>query len=1036
MGVMSVLKWLRKDIGYRDRRRQSLSEKQPIFPNESYRNALQAFMDRRRFSSSIIETGVGGNNILNVNDVSLLTDSTVNDMEKDKDIENDCKISQEEDSLLLLDVPHVPASEIFEIGSVAGTEDRYLELIYAEWENTRISLKRQTHPECRNAVKADMEILTKIRHPNVLMLMALTQTEEHGLISILEPVDCTLYNYIHEQGERISVRQMARFAGKLADALRHAHMRGYIHSAISPHCVYLTFGETVKLAGWELAVSVTNTKSPKIYEDILRSEIIRWQAPELFSNIVCKENDIYGLALLIWEMCTMRIPWNGYDVSEVKNQYVQLGQSIPLDLGDSPAIIYSLLEVALQIDPAKRSIDLIKTRRLLQSLEIKHEYKEDECKRKEKKEINKTIVTPSTKKPSTATDCNSPSTVISLNENVDIVKSRTCLDSTKIKSIAEKNTSNEVFITECSPNSKLNSLIQNDRQNFLSSPKRSIERDNHKEMKLTSLDKKENKENKNNSKKRSNNVNSDLPELQSYSAFKKSQLMKHSKSLNRKSEQVELPKILTESTCSNISVVSSFNIAEDITAETNPRANLQRLKETLANKRERFFKNIETPQPQSPENNESKCQDDSIVESEILAKVKSRDYEPHKPASHKTSLEKKCNRSPGSYDSPYISPYISPDQSTCKQPYSQMPTNIKTAIMKPRVILSHPQGFFEASLWKKEKEICISKMWKEDPNVTQISAGTAENSVTKLDDLIKPLETCNVNNKSDVKKQGEQNDNRVFTERVVTESESRSEMDSLQVLKDALDRATEIICANKSIQNESGTTHLPSYKSCDNINTVTNNTYISKSFLNNKAYKLTYTDDIKDDKNKKLDDTNKTLMSNKNRSFDNELNSNTLLKENINDTKKTNFTTRENQDGIYRANVCHLKNSLHDIDTIKFNDKKLSNRKYTENYFSSMSTDVKQNMESSSKNCSKCNNKLSIKRRFSLPNIIPHHKVGNHSHLGKLPIRKADNSANTSIEDFYIDDDNLELNNLNVNMVLLNDDEVFYDNYFFDKKAT
>ncbi|XP_014611193.1 PREDICTED: uncharacterized protein LOC106790642 [Polistes canadensis] len=1027
MGVMSVLKWLRKDIRCRDRRRQSLSERQQIFPNESYRNALQAFMDRRRFSASVIERRTPPNNILDVNSDSLLTENnTVNNIEKDNDISgNDCKISQEEDSLFMLDVPHVPASEIFEIGSVAGTEDRYLELIYAEWENTRISLKRQTHPECRNAVKADMEILTKIRHPNVLMLMALTQTEEHGLISILEPVDCTLYNYIHEQGERISVRQMARFAGKLADALRHAHMRGYIHSAISPHCVYLTFGETVKLAGWELAVSVTNSKSKQKYEDILRSEIIRWQAPELFSNIVCKENDIYGLALLIWEMCTMRIPWNGYDVSEIKKQYVQLEQSIPLDLCDSPPIIHSLLEVALQIDHTKRSIDLIKTRRLLQGLEIQHEYK-DECKESKKKEIDKIVVTP-TIEPSTATDCNSAPSAISLNQNVDTVKSRSCLDSTKIKSLAQKKTSNEVF-TEA-PNSKLNSLTQNDRSNFVSSPKRSIERYNHKEMKLNSLDKKENKENKNNSKKRSNDVNSDLPELQSYTAFKKSQFMKNSISPNSKNEKVKVPKILSDSTSSTISAISStyLDITEDIAAQTNPRANLQRLKEILANKRECFFKNIETPQ--TPEKN----QNDSIVESEILAKVKSRDYEPHKPASHKTSLEKKYNKSPGSYDSPYVSPYISPNQPTCKQPYSQMPTHVRTAIMKPRVIIPHPRGFFETSLWKKEKEICISKMWKEDPIVTQISAESTENPVTKLDELIKPLETCNVNNKSEnVKKQSKQKD-RVLTESL-TEFESIPEIDSLQVLKEALDRATEIICASKSIQNEPDATYLPSHRSCDNINTITNNKYISKSFLD-KAYELAYTDDIKEEKRKEINDANKTLMSNNNQSFDNELNSNTL-KENINNSKKTNCTTRENQDGIYRANICHLKHSLHDVDTIKSNNKKLSNRKYTENFFSSMSTDEKQNVESSSKNCSKCNNKLSLKRRFSLPNIIPHHKVGNHSYLGKLPIRKADNSPNTSIEDFYIDDDNLELKNLNINMVLLNDDEVFYDNYFFDKKTT
>lgn len=46
-----------------------------------------------------------------------------------------------------------------------------------------------------------------------------------------------------------------------------------------------------------------------------------------------------------------------------------------------------------------------------------------------------------------------------------------------------------------------------------------------------------------------------------------------------------------------------------------------------------------------------------------------------------------------------------------------------------------------------------------------------------------------------------------------------------------------------------------------------------------------------------------------------------------------------------------------------------------------------------------------------------------------------DHSMSSSIEDFYIDDDNLELMNLNINMLLL-DDEMYYDNnYLFGKQT-
>lgn len=83
--------------------------------------------------------------------------------------------------------------------------------------------------------------------------MATTYTNEHGLVSIFEPIDCSLHNYIHEQGERINVQGIMQIGMKLADALKYCHTRGYIHTAISSHCVYFASDTTIKLGGWELA---------------------------------------------------------------------------------------------------------------------------------------------------------------------------------------------------------------------------------------------------------------------------------------------------------------------------------------------------------------------------------------------------------------------------------------------------------------------------------------------------------------------------------------------------------------------------------------------------------------------------------------------------------------------------------------------------------------------------------------------------------------------------------------------------------------
>lgn len=54
-------------------------------------------------------------------------------------------------------------------------------------------------------------------------------------------------------------------------------------------------------------VILPQPKPEREYEERLRNEIFRWQAPELFRSYEAhKESDVYGLALLIWEMCTSK----------------------------------------------------------------------------------------------------------------------------------------------------------------------------------------------------------------------------------------------------------------------------------------------------------------------------------------------------------------------------------------------------------------------------------------------------------------------------------------------------------------------------------------------------------------------------------------------------------------------------------------------------------------------------------------------------------------------------------------------------------
>ncbi|XP_015122837.1 uncharacterized protein LOC107045189 isoform X2 [Diachasma alloeum] len=932
MGMMGMFKWLR---------------------NEAYRNAIQAFIERRKSPSD-------SNFIVAPNS----PDKVRLDFLIKKNYENNKNKNNNREGMMMPGVPHVPAPDIFEIGWVAGTEDRYLELIYAEWHNTRVSLRRHIHPDCKNAVRADLEVLSEIRHPNVLLLMGTTQTEEHGLVAIFEPVDCTLFNYIHEQGERISVQGVAKCAGNLTAALKHAHMRGYIHSAISPHCVFLASTGIVKLGGWELA---TNVNGPKIfhdYEDRLRSEIFRWQAPELLSgHEASAATDIYSLTLLMWEMCTTNIPWNNLSKTEVERQYLHYRRGVIIDLYNFPPLLNNLLDAGLQLDVTKRTLDMSKLSRYLQRLEM--QYEDDEP-------IYIEQITNNNNKPETPPSCKSP-----------VVTKCTSAESPR------RHTRQSVAY-QTSANDK-------------PKPPDSIEtRDILDEV------------------------------LKSTSVKNANVITKNMRTDASKNRDLKIRRT---------SCTAGTNDSPE-EAPSDPRVNIKKLKESLASKRETFFYGPDSSNCSPTEKREN-------LKSKMLRQIRSKDYEPHKPASHKTSLELKLNKSPSQYGT-----YTKSTNIKTHKPYSYVPTPIRGAIIQPQVLNPDSSSFFETSLWRKEKEICISKMRKSNPGEYQsVYMPNGEiNREAKRSPESNETYTINGSNDSENRK--------TFTITDTSQDMTASSMPrsvSLQALKDALDRATDIV---KSTTPNMSTTPVPVSPGSNGSSPFRSPKSFGDDIANSREnesvfeelYKLNEMTDeeIKSIERSASGDTfvvnNKDDKTGKEKSEGKD-EKDTDKAQNCANSQRTSAefsrtlfhcasiaekSIEQDQSGLEKdwepETVLHESVTVGErlggsgpLSVSSSTDKCKGDEQNESNFTLLVFGD-----KNKEKGCFSCT-KGSLARRRSLPAHLGQLRSLSNTPLGKIPIRRIELPDNT-VEDIYIDDEFGD--SLAVNMVLLNEDEPADDEEF------
>ena len=1017
MGMMGMFKWLRKDVIQRDRNGWNLAQKQCGLNNESYRNALQAFIDRRRLSDDVdTDTPASPDK----KRADLLTKNNNNKCDNERKFH--------EPKSCVLGVPRIPPSDIFEIGWVAGTEDRYLELIFAEWQNTRVSLKRHSHPECKDAVKADLDVLSEIRHPNVLLLMASTFTDDHGLVSILESIVCTLYHYIHDQGERISIQGIARCGGRLSDALRHSHMRGYVHTAINSHCVYLASNGMIKLGGWELAMHVSNPKPEREYEERLRTEIFRWQAPELFRSYEArKESDVYGLTLLIWEMCTRRVPWSGYSKADVERQYMHWKRGVIMDLYDFPPLLNNLLEAGLQLDVNKRTLDMNRMRRFLQRLEMQYEDEEPvyiDQYANNNNDIGKTFVSPVTRSPMGISKSKSLKLTKSASTRQlyparnpesptsQYLYSKRSKQTRSVKATAHIEQVN--FFGE-DVNRTTNDNIQRN-MNVLCSAQNNYKKHNYPNCNIETLDVAPNDE-----------VNSEA-----------------SQPWNSTYKKVKGPQETVESRSTSVYSSPLLDSTDDESFK-DARTNLKQLKKVLANRREHFFYGSDSSHTSADTSPNAKT--------EILNQTKSKDYEPHKPASHKTSLEPKYNKSPNQYDPSYIKSSL---QQCRKIPYLHTPESIKDAIAQPKVLNFDPQNFFETSLWRKEKLICLSKMRKSycDEPSQYIAQHTDDNdtvstetfTLAQTNESTSPAKSDNtyVINKTPEAAETE-NNQEILTQISGNPSDSMETISPrskpLQVLKDALDRATKIVRSVTPNTDESCPS--PPFKSFQEFEDTMDNGQSCKSIFE-ELYNLRMNRDNEKIRIIERDTTkDESFLFNKNNMTSNEVQqkSGNEVTISINSREKSSCS----YDASYnRSFICEsiaevsseFNNSSNDIKSDKeFRNDETSNIEGTvqtstidqssvDDQREVKGNEVKDfnlmflNDSSKNKNCKSCHHNA-LPRRRSLPAALNQLRSMNNSALGKLPIRRGD-VPDSTVEDLYIDDEFGD--SLNVNMVLLDED--------------
>ena len=174
----------------------------------------------------------------------------------------------------------------------------------------------------------DVNFVTKFRteaqsaagleHPNIVNIYDVGS--ENGMhYIVMEYVDgITLKTYIEKKG-KLTYKEAVSIAIQVGRGIEAAHNKNIVHRDIKPQNIIISTEGKVKVTDFGIARAAT---SNTINSDVMGS--VHYSSPEQARNgFVDGKSDIYSLGIVMYEMVTGRVPFDGDTTVAVAIQHLQ-----------------------------------------------------------------------------------------------------------------------------------------------------------------------------------------------------------------------------------------------------------------------------------------------------------------------------------------------------------------------------------------------------------------------------------------------------------------------------------------------------------------------------------------------------------------------------------------------------------------------------------------------------------------------------------------------------------------------------------------
>ncbi|MDD3115382.1 MAG: Stk1 family PASTA domain-containing Ser/Thr kinase [Anaerovibrio sp.] len=192
----------------------------------------------------------------------------------------------------------------------------------------------------------------KLAHANIVNIYDVGEDDGSQYI-VMEYVSGPTLKEVIQQKGCLEPAEVVRIAREIASALESAHRNNLVHCDIKPHNILVMPDGHIKVTDFGIARAVS--ASTMTYSGSVMGSVHYFSPEQAKGTVITTKSDVYSLGVVMYEMLTGQLPFNGETPVSIALQHLQqepvsLRQLKP----NVPPVLEAIIQKAMSKDPGDR----------------------------------------------------------------------------------------------------------------------------------------------------------------------------------------------------------------------------------------------------------------------------------------------------------------------------------------------------------------------------------------------------------------------------------------------------------------------------------------------------------------------------------------------------------------------------------------------------------------------------------------------------------------------------------------------------------